>query len=275
MPTYESATVRVHGLDLHYLTAGSGPAVLLLHGWPTSSFLWRKTIAPIAAGNRVLALDLPGFGRSDKPLDASYSFRFHERMLEGFLDAVGAPDVGLVVHDLGGPIGLYWGLRHQARVRRLALLNTVVYPRPSWAVVAFVAAARIPLVRSLLASPEGLAWAMRVGLSDPSHATPEVIRAVQEPFESMEAREVLLKSAHSLHISGMIEIAKRLPSFDKPVRILYGREDRILPDVARTMARVARDLPQAETTVLDGCGHFLQEERGEEIGRLLAEFLGA
>lgn len=274
MPSYESATVRVHGLDLHYLTAGTGPAVLLLHGWPTSSFLWRHTLAPLAAKNRVIALDLPGFGRSDKPLDASYGFRFHERMLEGFLDAVGAPDVGLAVHDLGGPIGLYWALRHQPRVRRLALLNTLVYPRPSWAVVAFVAASHVPFVRDFLVSPGGLEWAVKYGLHDPSYATPEVIRAVQEPFESEEAKKVLIKSAHSLHVTGMIEIAKRLPSFDKPVRIIYGSGDRILPDVARTMNHVQKDLPQAETTVLDRCGHFLQEERGEEIGTLLAAFFG-
>lgn len=272
MTTPESATVRVHDLDLHYLVAGEGPTVLLLHGWPTSSFLWRRTMPAIARTNRVIALDLPGFGKSSKPVDASYSFRFHERMLTGFLDAVGAPDIGLAVHDLGGPIGLYWALRHQDRVRRLALLNTVVYARPSWAVVAFVAAARIPFLNTALASPRGLEWALRYGLSDPSHATPDVVRAVQEPFESMDARRVLLKSAYSLHFSGMIEVEKRIPSFDKPVRIVYGSGDRILPDVARTMARVARELPQAKTTVLDRCGHFLQEERGEEIGELLGEF---
>jgi haloalkane dehalogenase len=58
------------------------------------------------------------------------------------------------------------------------------------------------------------------------------------------------------------------------VRIIYGERDRILPDVARTMRRVARDLPQAEVTAIPDCGHFLQEERPDEVGRLLADFLG-
>ena len=66
--------VEVDGTRLHYLDAGSGDTVLLLHGWPTSSFLWRGVIGPIAERNRTIALDLPGFGKSDKPLDASYSF---------------------------------------------------------------------------------------------------------------------------------------------------------------------------------------------------------
>lgn len=269
---YASATVDVDGMKLHYLVAGTGATVLLLHGWPTSSFLWRKTLAPIARHHRVLALDLPGFGRSDKPVDASYSFRFYERVLEGFLDAVGATDVGLVVHDLGGPIGLYWAVHHFERVRSLALLNTLVYPEVSAAVAAFVAASYVPGLRDALVSPRGLAWALRVGLADKSHATEEVVRAVQSPFATREARAALLKTAHSLHPGGFVEIARRLPSYKGPVRIIYGTEDRILPDVAKTMARVARDLPQAVTTRMEGCGHFLQEEHGAAIGGLLADF---
>src|SRR5687768_8396618 len=103
-----SRYVEVEGLQLHYLEAGSGEPILLLHGWPTSSFLWRNMIGKLAEKNRVLALDLPGFGRSDKPLGASYSFRFYARVVSAFLDAAGVGAVGLALHDLGGPIGLYW-----------------------------------------------------------------------------------------------------------------------------------------------------------------------
>ncbi len=272
MTHIEHHDVEVEGIRLHYRAAGDGPPVLLLHGWPTSSFLWRDTLPPLAKSRRAIALDLPGFGASAKPLDASYSFRFYDRILTGFLDALGFPSVGLAVHDLGGPVGLYWALHHQERVNALALLNTLVYPRLSWAVVAFVAASYTPGLRSYITSPEGLAFAMRTGIHDKTKVTEELLRAVQEPFAEDAARRVLLKSAHSLHFGGMREIAKRLPSYRGPVRILYGANDRILPDVARTMARVARDLPQAEATCLADCGHFLQEERGEEIGALLEAF---
>src|ERR1700722_19545561 len=141
-----SAHVEVDGLRLHYLTAGSGSGapVLLLHGWPTSSFLWRNVMPAIAAHRRVIALDLPGFGRSSKPLDASYSFRFYRRALDGFLGALGIDRIGLAVHDLGGPVGLSWAMLEPARRERLALLNTIVYPELSWAVIAFGAACRLP-----------------------------------------------------------------------------------------------------------------------------------
>ncbi len=264
----------VDGIRLHYLTAGTGDPVLLLHGWPTSSFLWRNVIGAIAAEHRAIALDLPGFGRSDKPLDAPYSFRFYSRMIDGFLSAVGVDATSLVVHDLGGPIGLYWACHHPERVQQLALLNTIVYPDPSWAVILFVAACRIPGVRALLVSPWGLRAAMRIGMSDPGRLTEDAVRGVQAPFESWDARYALLKAGCGLSPKGFTEIARLLPSLQVPVRIIYGERDRILPDVARTMRRVARDLPQAEVTAIPDCGHFLQEERPDEVGRLLADFLG-
>lgn len=267
-----SRFVDAEGLRLHVHEEGEGAAVLLLHGWPTSSHLWRHCIPPLARTCRVLALDLPGFGRSDKPLDVSYSFRFFDRILDGVLDALDVRDVGLVVHDLGGPVGLHWAVHNLERVRGLGLMNTLVYPKPSWAVVAFIAASHVPGLRSYLTSPLGLKHALRIGVGDPANVTGEGVRGFQAPFVSRASRKALLKAAHGLHPGGFSTIAKRLPEYDGPVRVIYGDRDRILPDVADTMRQVARDLPQAEVTCLHGCGHFLQEERGEEIGELLAEF---
>src|SRR5690606_21031167 len=122
---------------LAYRESGEGPPVLLLHGWPTSSFLWRNIMPRISVNNRVIALDLPGFGASDKPTNVSYSFRYQERALEAFLDAMGIEKVTLVGHDLGGPVGLYWASQHPERLARMAMLNTLIYPELSWAVIAF------------------------------------------------------------------------------------------------------------------------------------------
>jgi pimeloyl-ACP methyl ester carboxylesterase len=265
----------VDGYRLHYRESGSGEPVLLLHGWPTSSFLWRNIMGPIAdAGRRAIALDLVGFGASDKPVDASYSFRFHDRILTGFLDALGIARTSLAVHDLGGPLGLYWAMRHEDRLHELALLNTLIYPEMSWAVMAFVAACRLPGLRTLMASPWGLEQAMRIGVVDRSRLTEEVIEAVQAPFETRAARRALLKAGYGLHPDGLREIAAWLRTVKKPVRIVYGERDRILPDVAETMRRVKLDVPHAEITVLPDCGHFLQEDRPAEVASILAKFFG-
>lgn len=271
----ESRHVQVDGLNLHYTEAGSGPPVLLLHGWPTSSFLWRNVMPGMAGTNRVIALDLPGFGQSDKPLDRSYNFEFHRKILDGFLDALSIDQLGLVVHDLGGPVGLYWAVHNRERVTRLALLNTLVYPKPSLAVIAFVAAARMPLLRSQLVSPAGLKFAMRIGIYDRENLTDEVVAGVQAPFADRDARKALLKTAYELNPGGFYKIANGLKAFSVPVRIIYGEKDRILPDVARTMNKVKQDLPQAEITVLPDTGHFLQEEQPQKLAEMLGEFFGA
>ena len=275
MSSLISAFVEVDGLRLHYLDGGEGDVVLLLHGWPTSSFLYRNVAQHIIdAGRRVIALDLPGFGRSDKPLDASYSFRFFDRTLSGFLDALGVEQTGLVVHDLGGPVGLHWMVENPARVSSVALLNTLIYPRPSWAVVAFVVASYIPLLRGLLVSPWGLKVAMQIGTFSERGRSAEVVAGVQAPFVDRSARKALLKAAHGLHPGGMKTIATKLPQTTVPVRLIYGARDWILPDVPKTFPRLARELGLATdaVTALEGCGHFLQEDRPDEVGRLLAEF---
>jgi pimeloyl-ACP methyl ester carboxylesterase len=268
-----SQYVEVDGLRLHYLDGGgSGEPVLFLHGWPTSSFLWRRVMAEVAKGNRVIALDLPGFGKSDKPVDASYSFRFYNQVLDDFLKALEIDKISLAIHDFGGPVGLYWACHQPQRLHKLAILNTLVYPEMSWAVVLFVLLCRLPGLRSWIASPGGLRFAMRLGVSDTSRITPEVLEAVQAPFASREARRALVNAGTRLHPGGFKDIARLLPALAGPVRVIYGERDRILPDVAKTMRRVAHDLPQAEVTALPDCGHFLQEERGSDIGRMLADF---
>jgi pimeloyl-ACP methyl ester carboxylesterase len=268
-------TVEANGLTLGYRELGEGPAVLLLHGWPTSSLLWREVMPPIASANRVLALDLPGFGASDKPLGVTYDFALFEQAIDAFLAATGVDELGIAAHDLGGPVALHWTLANRARVARVALLNTLVYPEFSQAVMQFIHACSTPGIRENLTSPEGLELAMKLGLADESALTDEALAGVCEPFASDDARRALADAGIGLEVEGFERIAAGLPSLDAPVRIVYGEEDRILPDVAETMARVKRDVPHAEVTALAGCGHFLQEERPQEIGELLAEFFGA
>ncbi|MEM9597134.1 MAG: alpha/beta fold hydrolase [Acidobacteriota bacterium] len=274
MPETTSRFVDVDGLRLHYLEVGQGDPVLLLHGWPTSSFLWRRVIPPIAAGHRAIALDLPGFGRSDKPLDVSYSFRFFDRVLSGFVAALSIEKVSLAVHDLGGPIGLYWGSRNTERLDKLIVLNTLVYPEVSWAVALFVASIKLPVMRSIMASPWGLRQALRIGVAQTRRLADDALDGIQEPFQTSADRKALLAAGCNLSPKGMVEIAGWLPTLQVPVRGIYGARDRILPDIAKTMGRLQADVPHAEITSLDDCGHFLQEERPDEIGRMMAEFLG-
>ena len=273
IPTPALQTLELEdGLTLGYRELGSGPPVLLLHGWPTSSFLWRGVMPAIAEAGRAIALDLPGFGGSDKPVEADYGFEFFEQAIDGFLAKLGIERVGLAVHDLGGPVGVHWALGRPGRVTHLALLNTLLYPEFSPAVIEFVTACTTPELREKLTSPDGLADVMRLGLADEANLSHAALAGVLAPFGDDESRLALARAGIGLDPAGFGEIAAKLGTLEMPVRIVYGEQDRILPDVAETMAWVKRDLPQAEVTALGGCGHFLQEEQPERVGELLAEF---
>lgn len=271
-PSIKSQFIKVEHLKLHYLEMGSGEPILLLHGWPTSSYLWRNLIPTLAENNRVIALDLPGFGRSDKRLSDSFSFTYQNKMIDSFLKQLGVEKVNLAVHDLGGPLGLFWAIRNPEKISRLTLLNTLVYPEFSWAVKLFGLSTILPGVKTWLTSPRGLRAAMRLGIVNKDDLSKADIEQYQRPFQSKESRKVLLKTVQRLSIKGYHEIAEKLPKLDIPVQVIYGKNDKILPKVADTMARVKKDLPQAKVTALDDCGHFLQEDKPLEIAQLMSTF---
>ena len=176
------------------------------------------------------------------------------------------------MHDLGGPVGLHWAVSNPERVTKLALLNTLVYPEFSEAVLAFIKACSEPDSRRFLTSPEGLEAAMRLGIADESQVTDELLAAVREPFKASSRAPPWPTPASACRSRASSRSRNKLPSLEIPVRIVYGEQDPILPDIADTVARLEKDLPQAEVTALPDCGHFLQEEAGEQIGDLLAEF---
>ena len=259
-------------LELAHRELGSGPPVLLLHGWPTSSFLWRDVMPAIARRNRVLALDLPGFGGSDKPLETRYDFEFFTRAIDGFLAAAGVDRVAIAGHDLGGPIAVRWALDNPERVTHLALLNTLLYPDFDPSVMEFVTTLANPDTRSELTSAPGLESVIRLGLADEASLTNEVLAGVVDPFPDEDSRVALAKAGIELQPDGFADLSRRLSELSVPVRVVYGEQDRVLPDVAETMARVKRDVPQAEVTAIPTAGHFVQEEAGGEVGDLLAAF---
>jgi haloalkane dehalogenase len=259
-------------LDLAYREAGAGPAVLLLHGWPTSSFLWRDVMPAVATGHRVIAPDLPGFGASDKPIDAGYGFDLFSRVLDEFLQALDVGELAIAGHDIGGPIALKWALDNPGRVKRLALLNTFIYPDFHESVFEFVKACTTPELRDRLTSPDGLQAALRLGVAEPARVADEAWQAIHEPFARREDRLALAAAGVGLEPDVFAGFPTRLAELRIPVLLLYGERDAILPDVGQTMHRLAHDLPQAELAPLPDYGHFLQEEAGDEIGRRLATF---
>ena len=126
---FEPAYRQFDGLRLAHLDVGSGPPVVMVHGEPTWSFLWRKVIPPVVdAGYRVIAPDLPGFGRSDKPTDIDwYTYDRHTASVTALLDELDLRDATVVVHDWGGPIGLRVAVEQPERIARIVVLDTGLF----------------------------------------------------------------------------------------------------------------------------------------------------
>jgi pimeloyl-ACP methyl ester carboxylesterase len=275
MSTTTLPTISVDGLEVAYSDQGEGPPVLLLHGWPTSSYMWREIGPALAREHRVIAPDLPGFGASSKPVGTRYSFEIFERTLDGLVDELGLEQLGLAVHDTGGPVGVHWAMGRPGAVSRLALLNTLLYPEFHPAVSEFVMTLMDPVRREQVVSPDGLTQVIRIGMANPANLTDETLAAMQAPFGTPEARQALAEAGIGLSPRGFEEIARGLPELEIPVLGLYGTEDRILPDVAETFARIKRDMPHAQIEPLPGVGHFLQEEAPEIVAARLVRFFAA
>jgi haloalkane dehalogenase len=267
--------VDLGDLNLHYLSAGEGAPLVLLHGWPTSAYLWRRMMEPLAKGRWVIAPDLAGFGRSDKPLNVFYSANYHVKTLSAFFEKLKIKQLDLVVHDLGGPIGLLWAVRNPEKIRRLVILNTVIYPEVSIWVKLFFLAARLPGIKRWMVSLSGIATFMRLGVANKAMPTKEVIAAYQAPFTTPEARRALHKTITDINPRGLKEVAGALPEIKVPIRIIYGEKDRLIPNVTTDLLRFKEERPDVLLTALPDCGHFLQEDQPGPLSELLLDFLSA
>ena len=272
-PGPHSQYLTISNVKIHYLEAGQGEPILLLHGWPTSAYLYRQMIEPLAVHYHVLAPDLPGFGFSDKPEKASFSLNYYNKIIQKFVATLNIEQLTLVVHDLGGPIGMLWAVRHPKQVKNLVFLNTLIYKDFSWAVVLFTMAVKLPILNNWLASPSGIAFAMKLGVFNKKRLSPEVLAPYTTPFKEQNARKALIKAATNVSLKAFDEIAEGLSKINADVLIIYGAQDKILPNVAKTMAKLNQQFPDAALHALPQCGHFLQEDEPEKISILIHEFL--
>jgi len=262
------------GLRMHYVEEGSGEPVLLLHGEPSWAFLYRRVIPRLAAVARVLAPDYFGFGRSDKPTRAEdYSYDFHYRSIERLAHELDLRGATVVVQDWGGPIGLRLAVEHPDRVARLVVLNTGIgagrAPSPEWlrfrAFMRRVGDEIVPSQLVRLSCVQGLSDEVALGYDAP-FPTPES-KAGVVAFPELVPTEVDHPSAVK-----MLEVRAALERWEKPALVLFSDSDPIFtPAAAERMAALIPGAGPAE--IVAGAGHFLQEDRGEEIAERIARFL--
>jgi pimeloyl-ACP methyl ester carboxylesterase len=264
---HEPRWLFTDGVRLHYVDEGPrhGDPVVLLHGNPTWSYLYRRYIRGLAdAGCRAVAYDQLGFGRSDKPGRVrEYTLERHGRHFATLADELDLDGVTLVAHDWGAPVGLTWAAAHPERVRRLILLNTFSEEVPS-ARGAF----RWPLTRELLVKSAHFyvrVFLFRGGLRHPERLGPDERAAYLAPHPSRPSRSGIL---------AYTRFTPRLPSLEslreKPVLYVWGMRDRALGDaaLARWQARLAGDAVELEDSAA-----FVPEDAPDESLTAVLDFL--
>lgn len=265
------------GIESFALDRGEGEAVLLLHGVPSSSYLYRKVAPGLAAdGLRAVAPDFPGLGLADRPDRFDYSWGGLAGWLEQAVDALALDRCHLVVHDIGGPIGFEWAIRNPDRVRSLTVLNTLIdvasFRRP-WSMHPFsIRGVGEVWLKSLRPFPMSeLLYLQTIG--DRAAVPREQLYAYYELLKREDGGRAFLRIMRGFELTDEKQAFYHhgLTERHYPAQIVWGEQDRALGSQLRPLKTVLGiDQPQ-----LLAASHFLQEDRAVEVARAIAQFAQA
>jgi haloalkane dehalogenase len=273
---YKPKYRKYQGLRLAHIDEGKGPPVVFIHGEPTWSFLWRKVIPPVRdAGYRCIAPDLPGFGRSDKPIDIEwYTYDRHTDSVAALFAELKLRDATIVVHDWGGPIGLRVAVEHPDRVGRMVLLDTGLFTGHQKMTDAWLAS------RELARRSEDLPVSFLIRAGCKSALPANVIAAYEAPFPNPASKAgarafpLILPTTPQMNGAATGQrLLSALGSDPRPKLIIWGEDDAILPVDAGW--RFARAIGAEVDHVIKGVGHYLQEDAGHQVGRMIVRWLKA
>ena len=278
LPGYPFAPryTEFEGMRMHHIDEGGGEPVLLLHGEPTWSYLYRRMIPPLAAKFRCIAPDYLGFGRSDKPLRIEdYTYDLHTASIRSLVEQLDLRDITVVVQDWGGPIGLRVATEMRERFKRLVVLNTGLFASSkSWPTPGFMQW-RTFAERVGMDMPVGriIQLSTATELDDATLAGYEAPWPVRESKAGVAAFPLLVPlSADDANAQAMLRVMDELRGWNVPALVCWSDGDPVFPlKAGHAMAAL---LPGSGGRVheLGGASHMLQEDRGEEIARLILEF---
>ncbi len=275
-------TIAVNGLDIFYREAGdiNKPTIVLLHGYPTSSYMFRNLITDLSVQYHVIAPDYPGFGKSEQPLikDFDYTFDNLALIVEGLLDELKLDKYSLYLMDYGAPIGFRIASKYPEKVQSLIIQNGNAYDeglRDFW----------IPIKKYWndytlkngkalegFHSPDGLKWQYTHGVQHISNISPDTWNIDLQHLTRAENNEIQLALFYDYRTNVPLYPAwqQYFREFQPPTLIVWGKNDYIFP--AEGAHPYKKDLENIEIHLLD-TGHFALEEKGDEIAIYILNFL--
>lgn len=241
---------------VHYLEAGQGPVLILIHGLGSSCEVWRDDIGRLARAYRVIALDLPGYGKSDKPR-ADYSVAYQARMVKEFIDAVGADKAALAGNSLGGWIAALVALDNPDKVSHLILVDS-----------AGIRSDAAPTVNLNPATREEQRALLLAVFADESRVT---VKVVDDQWDYRKDIRATVQAAMESFKTSQPFLDARLKNIKTPTLVIWGRQDAIIP--LATGERLAQGIAGAKLAVIDHAGHLPQVEQPEAFSRAVRGFI--
>jgi haloalkane dehalogenase len=287
---YESRYVSVGDARIHYIEAGTkNPSILLLHGIPTHSYIWRNVIPHLSPHARTIAVDFIGFGRSDKPLDINYDLPMYTRFLEKFIAALNLNNITIIGMDLGLIVGLNYAMNHEDKIRSLVILEGFFQPMN-------LAYKNLPIFNRFslwLMKNRKISQHMIIDggvnmveqmmkTATVRKLTSEEISVYQEPFRDVEVRRkvwlegigpstIKRKSDQPGDLIDLInQYSEKLSKSKIPKLLIYGEPGMVVS--GRTAESARKSIPNLTTRFIGKGKHFLPEDQPDALGETIAEF---
>ena len=250
--------------DMAYLDVGEGPVVVLLHGYPTSSFLWREIAPVLAARMRVIAPDLVGYGNSDKPGAADLSLHAQAGYVRELLHRIGVERFALVGHGFGG--GVAQLLAFQGDVGALGLIDSIAFdawPSPAMGDL------RARFAEETPEAAEGFVREWLAAACEKRTLSDREVDGYVSPWRTEPAALAWAFRGHDGR--GLERSGELLEELDTPAFVIWGEEDAFLPPALAE--RLGEALPGSMVALLPGCGHLVVEDAAGTVAGLIQEFL--
>ncbi len=268
----------VDGKRVAHYRRGTGPALVLIHGLPTSCFLWRNVIAALQRNYQLIAPDMLGLGDTSGPMDVDHSLGAQAALVEGLMAKLDVKEAVVVGHDVGGAVAQIMTLEFPRRVRGMVLVSSAAYDNwPVSVIRYFQRLARYPMawkvaMRAGITRKVGLAeQGFRRGVKFPGALSDDEIDEYLRPHRlSSSSREHMRRLLCALDNRDTIDTGHRLGEIEVPSLVVWGADDQFLPPLWGR--RLHRDLRRSSLQILPDCGHFVPEERAGELAGLIDAF---
>jgi haloalkane dehalogenase len=263
---FESKWFDGAGPRVHYIDEGEGPPVVMFHGNPTWSFLYRKVIGELRGRFRCIAMDYPGFGLSERPTGYGYTSAEHASVAGKLVDHLGLEGFIVVGQDWGGPIGMTVALERADRVAGMVFANTWYWPAKGSLVTFSVVMSSPPLQWLILHRNSFVNFIMPRSVAIPMD--PQVLKTYQDAQPTPEARVGVAEFPRQIRLARpMLErLASEAPKAlgGKPIELVWALKDPAFGSAA-VQERWQRDFPSAKLTQVANANHYIQEDAPEAV----------